>query len=292
MPSDPSKPRTLTDAERATFSDTQRSAREAYTSLISRVSVMVFPRGLEDGTAGSGLLLITPSGTPFLLTARHLFEHMEDAPELALANESLAYSGAGGRVFLGPARPGPACPRDDGAFVDVAAVSLAPAIHAPLSGLAGATIAEESGAGEDDVVVIEGFPSFLTKGTRPRPDSVRFDVARIVYITGIEGRDACGRLRVLWHQAETLWDVPKIPHYPVPEREVFDLDGPFGISGGGVWRVRGAADKHEIWVPTKHCQLIGVPSGYLGRTEFAEPVELWRDWLRDAYGAIDAAALL
>jgi hypothetical protein len=94
------------------------------------------------------------------------------------------------------------------------------------------------------------------------------------------------RLRVEWHEAKAIWDTPHVAHYPVPSGTVFELGHPQSVSGGGVWRVRGPS-AGELWSPALHCQLIGVPVAVLGKTEFAEPVELWRDWLAETMVEID-----
>jgi hypothetical protein len=153
-------------------------------------------------------------------------------------------------------------------------------------------VAESSATKENDIPIIAGFPSFLSRATLHEEQKViDMDVAWISYITGIEGVDEFQRLKVGWHEARAIWDVPEIPHFKVEHAATFELGAPYGISGGGVWRVRGPDHPVAgIWAPTTHCQLIGVASAKRERIEFAEPVELWLDWLRSVEQEIDSSA--
>jgi hypothetical protein len=274
----------LTEIERESLRAPQQMARQAYTALISRVSVVVLPNR-SACSVGSGVLLSTHSGTPFVLTARHLFEAVEGCGSLAIGNESIFLREAGDRVFSGALRPGPH--DDEHKFVDVAAVSLVSEARERTRCLAGATLALESTTDENDVVVIAGFPSFLSRFTGHKRS---LEVARLVYITGVDGRDRFGRLQVEWHEAKAVWDNPNLPYYPIEDGSTFELGRPHGISGGALWRVRGPRG-NELWSPASHCQLIGVPVAVQGRIEFVEPVELWRAWLDDVEKEIDALAV-
>ena len=185
---------------------------------------------------------------------------------------------------MGPLRPG--LRDDEHEYIDVAAVSLVSRARERTRGLAGAALAADSATDENDVVVIAGFPSFLSRFIG---ENRSLEIARLVYITGVDGRDRFGRLRVEWHEAKAVWDTPKIPYCPIQDGSTFELGRPYGISGGALWRVRGPRG-NELWAPASHCQLIGVPVAAQGRTEFAEPVELWRSWLDDVEKEIDALA--
>lgn len=210
----------LSEAERESLREPQRIAREAYTSLISRVSVVILPER-SARSVGSGVLLSTRRGTPFVLTARHLFEAVDSCGSLAIGNKSIFLPGAGSRVFLGPLRPEP---RDDAhQYIDVAAVSLVSGARDSVRGLAGATLGPDSATDETDVVVIAGFPSFLSRFTS---QSRSLEVARLVYITGVDGRDRFGRLQVEWHEAKAVWDNPNIPYYCIRDGSTFSTRTP------------------------------------------------------------------
>jgi hypothetical protein len=155
-------------------------------------------------------------------------------------------------------------------------------------------VAESSATKENDIPIIAGFPSFLSRATlREEQKVIDMDVASLSYITSIEGTDEFHRLKVEWHEARAIWDMPEMPHFKVEYGTTFELGAPCGISGGGVWRVRGPDHPVEgIWAPATHCQLIGVASAKRGRVEFAEPVELWLNWLRGVEHEIDTAVSL
>jgi hypothetical protein len=278
----------LTPLEVESLSDHQKSARQAYSALIARVSVFVLAEGPRpDAETGSGLLLSTRKGVPFLLSARHVFEHVRDPAGMTIANPSVVLESPCERIFLAPLRKGA---RDDlHQHVDVAVVALRADARAKLAGIAGATIAADSEEAEGDVVVLAGFPSFLSTaaivGRR-----IDYHLASIAYITGIQGRDGFERLCVEWHEARNIWENPEIPHYKVPRGQTFELGHPRGISGGGLWRVRGPRDKTALWAPSSHCQLVGIPVAALGRTSLVEPVELWRAWLDDVEHEINCLA--
>ncbi len=277
----------LTKTEQTSLRELHESLLAAYTAQISSVTVWALPKGLRENSPGTGLLLKTRLGTPFLLTARHLFEKTgQDCPDLALWNESVCVRQAGTRVIFGPRRPGAS--DSDHAEVDVAAVALSHAGRDGVCNLAGASLASDSATQETDKIVISGFPSFLTDA-RPTVEGYDVAVARIIYITGISGTDEFGRLQVEWDDAQGIPPVAKIPGYPVNDGAVFQLGHPRGISGGGVWRVRGPTSG-EIWAPSKHCELIGVAVAVLGKHELAEPVDLWHPWLLQAEDEIDRLA--
>lgn len=282
--------RSLTEAERESLREPQCSARKACANLITDLTVMVFPEGFGPGcSSGSGLLLTTNKKTPFLLTAQHLFDNQGRQTAVSLINESHILDDVVNRVFSGPRRK----EKHDGdhEYVDVAAVSLVPTVRDRIREIVRATIATDSETHEDDNVVIAGFPSFLIQGERPTERRLDLHYAPFFHFTGIEGHDSIGRLRVGWNKARVIWEIPEIPHFRIPDTEaVFELESPRGISGGGLWRVRGPISKAEIWTPTSHCQLIGVPVAYKGKIAFAEPVESFRTWLDDISLEIDALA--
>ena len=268
-------------------SESQRSARDAYMALIGRVLVFLLPKGPSpDARPGSAIILSTSKGVPFLLSARHMFEDRGDCSAMSIGNGHVALGDVCDRVFLGPSREGPS--DYDHQHVDVAAVALRPEARAKLADIVGTTVATSSDPADNDWVVVSGFPSFLTR-TQVGATQIDYHVASISYVTSVQGRDDFGRLRVDWDKAKNVWASPDIPHFKVPDG-VFELGRPHGISGGGLWQVRSPRETADVWSPSSHCQLIGVPVAVQGKVEYAEPVELWRSWLNEIEQEIDSLA--
>lgn len=85
----------LTPEEVKSLAPAQKAARGAYGALIGRVSVLLFPKGPSpEARPGSGLLLATGQGTPFLLTARHLLEETKSLSALAVPDRCRRAEGA------------------------------------------------------------------------------------------------------------------------------------------------------------------------------------------------------
>ena len=146
-------------------------------------------------------------------------------------------------------------------------------------------IAETDETTSTDVVVMVGFPSYLRF-----PSALHRNltwVSTITHFTGVTGRDRFGRLEVDWDEAIPHEGHPTYPHIDVQAGQVMKLQMPKGISGGGVWRIRGARSD-AVWSPTSHAKLIGVPVAFLKPTEFAESVLAWGPWLRELAATLDA----
>jgi hypothetical protein len=259
----------------------QEFARQSCFAFLRRVTVLVFPHG-SPSDSGTGILLRATDGTPCLLTARHLVEDVQNL-RIAINGESIGtIENAGEQVFLGPERP-ESFVRQNEHSVDVALVTLRKHASDQVATIVGDTaIAETSEVQPDDVVVISGFPTYLSQAKRG-PGAVQIEAGSIAYVTGVLGRDDHGRLKVEWSDATMISGGTAPPHIQRPHGEIFKLGHPSGISGGGVWRVRGPSSKSELWSPGRHCQLIGIAVAVSVREaiEFAEPVELWRDWLQN-----------
>src|ERR1017187_2614109 len=286
--------RPLTPEEAATLSDGQTWAREAYSTFIHRSTVLLLPLGeqsLDD--TGTGLLLLTAHGTPFVLTARHIVEEFGDCATAAIMSPNLGdvrVSRIGERVFLGPTRLG--SPDDEHVNVDVAAIALARVARERLAGTPGASVAADSTQGEADLIAIAGFPARYTKVDIVHAQrTVYVGVTPFLYVTGINGRDQYGRLEVEWDKGMSVWGLPDDSRFDVRPDRTFQVCSPHGMSGGGVWQILGPAHKPEgIWAPATHCELIGIASAVRGKVEFAEPVEIWADWLRHVEREIDSLA--
>jgi len=286
--------RPLTPEEAATLSDGQTWAREAYSTFIHQSTALLLPRGEQSlDEAGTGLLLLTANGTPFVLTARHLVEELGDGATAAIMSPNLGdvrISTIGEHVFLGPTRRGN--PDDEHVNVDVAAIALSRATRERLAGIPGASVAADSTQGEADLIAIAGFPGRYTKVDVVHAQrTVYVGVTPLLYVTGINGRDQHGRLEVEWERGTSIWGLPEDSRFEVGPDRTFQLCSPHGVSGGGVWRIRGPRHKTEgLWSPSTHCELIGIASAVLGRVEFAEPIELWADWLGTVQRNIDSLA--
>lgn len=257
-------------------------AREACEALLGRASVMVFPLGMGDGKPnGSGVVLATPSGTPYLLSASHVFEN-ESCSSLIVANQHVECRNAGVRLFKAPCRPGATARRP----IDVAAVALSAAACAALTPMLGAQLGSNSQTTDDSVIIVSGFPSYLCRSVADGQGTVFVDPGKLTYTTGITGRDDLQRIELEWGPAVLNPGAEQIPHRPVPEKGEFQLGSPEGISGGGVWRTR-RPRSDELWSATKHCELIGIAVSTRSDTEFVEPVDLWRPWLEGVIEEID-----
>ena len=110
----------------------------------------------------------------------------------------------------------------------------------------------------------------------------------LTYETELTGKGEKGRLELAWDTAVPLHDSKPLPHVRVTAGVEMELDAPFGVSGGGIWRVR-RNQKGEIWSPTSHAKLIGVQGTHepsLKRV-YAESVVLWGRWLQEIVGRFD-----
>lgn len=273
--------------------ESQEYACKAYACLIGRVSVMVCPDGLDANKceAGSGILCLTKAGTPYVLTARHLFRDEGEYPSLAIMNEFIDIRNAGDRVFLGQKRQGGEHDEEH-EYIDVAIVTLADHAKSTIiqENIAGANIALDSETKDTDVVVIAGHPSFIRNKIIMQNNQQAIEGGGLQYITGVNHRDSLGRLEIAWDEAIIYNDPPQIPHFPIEEGVVFKQGHPAGMSGGGLWRVQGPQNRQEIWTPFKHCELIGIQSAFKESKKVAlvEPVELWNTWLDEIEIRIDA----
>lgn len=268
-----------------TETDREKQARIACDEFIARTTVLLSPRRDLKRCTGSAVLLQNARGVPFLLTASHLFRDDEwrsvEWQPLALFAPALEAEGFAELRDVGMERafaPG----RVPEKPVDVALVTIRPVFRDRLRPLAASIerIADDDTIWPEDVLLLAGFPTFLSY--RASPKTQRF--ATLTYGTGVTGRDQHGRLEVYWDEAIPHDGIPTLPHLPdVQSGKVMSLGCPGGISGGGLWRVRGSEKGEAIWSPSSHATLIGVPVAWNSRTtEYAESVTAWGSWLKDA----------
>jgi len=264
------------DAEKQEF------ARKACSEFCVRTAVLLVPRNDLSGV-GSGILLRTDQGVPFLLTARHVVEDAEWRPLKLLVPGlgGVEVQDAGTEVQFAPGRT-------QEKPVDVAIVTLRDDLHDRLRLLAAGieSIATDDAAEPDDVVILCGFPTYLS--FRSPADVRKHLFATITHITGVTGKDEHGRLKVEWNNAIPHEGSPSFPHLDVQPGKLMQLGSPGGISGGAVWRVRGfRAD--ALWAPSSDAKLIGVPVAWDRReTEYAESVNAWGPWVLETARFLDS----
>jgi hypothetical protein len=263
--------------------DREKLARKACEAFIARTTVLLLPRHdprREPESVGSGVLLQNARGVPFLVTASHLFRddqwQCQEWLPLTLFAPALGVEmrDAGVEVTFAPGRT-PEKP------VDVALMTIRGDLHDGLRPLAAGIeqIAENDVVNPQDVLFLSGFPTFLS--FRESASMRRF--ATITYATGVTGRDQHGRLEVYWDEAIPTDDAPRLPHLEVQPGKPMALGSPGGISGGGLWRVRGSKKGDLIWSPSSHATLVGIPVAFIRpRTEYAESAVAWGPWLRIA----------
>jgi len=258
-----------------TENEKQKFARKACTEFCSRTTILLVPGG-KLATVGSAVLLRTDDGVPFLLTAAHVVEDAGWKPlRLFVPTLDLDVADAGTEALAAPLPPGRATEKP----VDVAIVTLRADLHSELRPLAAGleAIAADDDTQADDVIIVAGFPTFLS--FRSLADARMYLFSTISHITGVTGKDEYGRLKVEWSDAIPREDAPRFPHLDVQPGKSMRLGSPAGISGGAVWRVRGAG-AGKVWSPSSHAKLIGVPVAWdLCDTEYAESVKTWGTWL-------------
>jgi len=262
-----------------TKNEIQAHARQACVDFCSRTTILLVPGGnLVTGGSGSAVLLRTDSGKPFLLTAAHVVEEVGWKPlRLLVPTLDKNVPDAGMEAFLAPLAAGRPAEKP----VDVAVVTFRADLHAELRPLAAGmeAIPNDDDTQLDDVVILAGLPSFLSF---PSPvDARKYLFSTITHHTGVTGKDEDGRLKVEWSEAVPHQSAPKYPHLDVQPGKSMPLGSPAGISGGAVWRIRGAGPG-KMWSPSSHANLIGVPVSWNQRdTEYAESVTAWGTWLKD-----------
>lgn len=171
--------------------------------------------------------------------------------------------------------------------VDVALVTLKPELHELLRPVAAGleSIAADDSIGETDVTYLVGFPSFLAFADNRAPRV--HQMSMITYATGVKDHDKHGRLEIDWRDAIAGRQTREYPHLTITAGELMELGHPSGVSGGGVWRFKGAG-KGELWSPTSDAKLIGIPVAYNERfTEYAETVLHWGSWVRAVAERLD-----
>lgn len=278
----------------------QRLAEKARNEFAAQTCVCVIAADDPGGHVGSGVILKTAQGTPFLLTARHLLEDELPpdgwrpmrvlAPGVSADGGELLDAGCTAHFFPGV--------HDDGSPVDVAVVTLRKELHGVLAPIAASVQVVEPADDvlPTDVVFVVGMPNYFAFKD---PDAAnRYMLSSITYVTGVTGRDKKGRLEIEWGEATVGLENKQFPQLASrPELAELSpgatirLRHPRGISGGAVWRLRGA-DRGELWAPSSHARLIGVPVSYDGRrTEYAESAVRWADWLREVANGIDSGSL-
>jgi len=263
--------------------DAETKARQACEALIERTTVLLAPHRdprRDPGECwGSGVLLQNSRGVPFVVTASHLFRDDDWSPvewrPLSIGVSALRteFVNAGAAVTFAPGRT----PQNP---VDVALLTIDADLHDQLRPLAAGIerVAGDDAVNPEDVVFMCGFPTFLSF----RETNYRH-VATISLVTGVTGRDQHGRLEVDWDEAIPQEGTPTLPHLDLRPGKVGRLGHPRGISGGGVWRVRGTRKGDLIWSPSSHQDLIGVPVAFdRRRTQYAESAAAWGPWLREA----------
>ncbi|MCA3010771.1 MAG: hypothetical protein INH41_00065 [Myxococcaceae bacterium] len=277
----------------------QRLADKAKNEFASQTSVCIVAADDLAGHVGSGVILKTARGIPFLLTARHLLE--DDLPQgwrpirvLApgVSREGGEFRDAGTSVHFFPGA------HDDGKPVDVAIVTLKKGLHSDFAPIA-ASLDVVDGADDvlsTDVIFAVGMPNYLA--FKDPGAANRYLLSTVTYVTGVKGHDKKGRLEIEWGEATVgpenkafpqLADRPELAEFS-PGATV-QLGHPRGISGGAVWRLRGAG-RGEFWAPSTHARLIGVPVSFDERsTEYAESSVKWASWLRELAGRIDAGTI-
>lgn len=259
----------------------QRSIRDACTALTDRTTLWAWPNG-RTVPPGTAVASKTANGTPYVLTAHHLFDECGDeCPNLVLGNQNVVVEHAGMRAIAGPPRAGFFGTEHD--HIDIAAVILSEAGRVALRDIAGLTLGEDSDIQETDVVGIAGFPDFLLEP----PDGSHI-VRGIFYASIVAGRDQFNRIRMNWSEANVFPESPRVDNFGA-NGATFHLDCPKGISGGGLWRIHDSA-KDALWSPSTHCQVIGIAVAYHDNEQFCEPVEMWRSWLEATEATIDRAA--
>ena len=81
--------------------------------------------------------------------------------------------------------------------------------------------------------------------------------------SNVGARDELNRLRVQWEGGKHLYPESKRTDVNYNEDGMsFDLGAPFGISGGGLWRVR---TRTKNGILAHHFELIGIASRILSR---------------------------
>jgi hypothetical protein len=242
---------------------------------------------------GTALILVTALGTPFLLTARHLVEESRDCAAAAMMAPRLGHAlvtNIGEGLFLGPRRLGTSDGEHE--YVDVAVMALTRAAREVLAGAPGTSIATGSTGDDTSLIAVAGFPGGYTRvDVIHAQRAIYVGVTPLLYVTDISGRAQYDRLEVEWDKGTSIWGLPDDSSFNVRPDRTFQLCSPHGVSGGGVWCIRGPHHKTEgVWAPSTHCELIGVASAVLGKVELAEPVELWTDWLNQVEREIDSRA--
>lgn len=276
------------DAEEAK----QDHARTAIGEFVQRPAVFLVPGASTDAptAVASGVALLTPGDIVTVLTAWHVAKDAQNTPH------RLGYRGCdpGLNDVVRGIIPGPARERrpevtgcEEG--VDVALVLVSDDAQRVLRSMA---ITIENIASDDDVddnkdvVVLSGYPFYLSGALDSSPKSRGY--SHIHHITGVRHRDDCGRLHLSWDDAVVRPGDEVPPHVDVKPGEVFRLGHPGGISGGAVWRFRGAKKEQPIWAPSSDGQIIGVPMAWdKVSTEIAESCCLWRDWLLESVAKVD-----
>ena len=261
--------------------DKQRAAQQAFKRFAGDVSVFL----VYDGSVGSGVIFKSSVGQPVVLTARHVAEEITSKSEIGCFNGRDARKVAAGEIAFGPKRPPGLIADGREPDIDVAAIRLSTGISdvLPATWCDAEQIAESTTVETTDVVLLCGYPVFLA--SRAPGPQMTFGVNGIAYVTGVNGEDEYGRMRVTWGEAIVDPGSPIHPTFRFDPGKPVKLGSPAGISGGGLWRFRGTTKKEELWAPASHGRLLGVPCSWdLKETQFVEPVDLWATWFRELLG--------
>lgn len=267
--------------------ETVKAVMDAWNAMVLRTAVLLVPSGDPVAAMGSGVLLQSEKGTPFVITARHNFEDEERAtnwwrPTSATlpALDSRPMLDAAEDVRFGPEASG----RDEP--IDVAVVRLRETLHSIHRPLAApvAVVAYDDEIGPRQLTVSADFP----RSFGYFHDRMHYLQPPMTLMTEPRGHDSKGRLQFDWSEGLVTEESP-LPHPNFRAGELVALGDQQGISGGAVWRIS-APSSGELWSPTSHANLIGIACSRKGETQFAESVAAWREWLLSSIDWIDAAA--
>lgn len=235
----------------------------------SSVWIMFGERKRRPTGMGSGTLMRAASGAPMVLTARHVVESLGHLSLLVV----------GDKVpddFWAPEFELRLHPDPD---VDVALVVLPGADELSPFCVGADALSDEGTLTEDkEGYVVAGWPDQFSL-ERMTTDGKKRDLLRasIIYGTTLLGRDR-RRLSLNFRRAETA-NIPRVQDWDIPAEGPLELKRPGTISGGSVWRQRPPSGL--IWTPESAARIVGVAVEFTEkRSELAEPIERWGDWVR------------
>ena len=264
-----------------------KSGEEAVRHFAREVTLVVNPQASAANVA-SGILFHREDNKMFVLTAAHVFtdeagnEIRWNPTTIGVAAINNSIADAVSAVHLGPTR-------DSGDRIDVAILALREEAQQALRAYGASTtmLATSDEVAADDYTVLTGSPVHLMRKALTRDPSreklfVDVDIVNLYYVTEVQGRDAKGRLKVAWGEAQAGEDLPRADggasHLNWKEGQRVSLGSPLGISGAGLWRVN-KMKRDELWSARRSVELLGVAVAWNNvDTELVESVTIWRDW--------------